>query len=127
MLFQKNAVVQSKKNKSTELLVTQAVIQLNAISESQTILFKEMHRIAQTLPEYPVVHNFYGVGDVLASQIIAEVGDIRRFTKKSSLVCFAGVESPPPTSQELLTEKAEKCLKRALLILEKHCFRLWTA
>ena len=124
--FLKECSCTIQRNKSTELLVTHTVILLNDISESQTILFKEMHHIAQTLPEYHVVYNFYCVGDVLAPQIIAKVGDIRCFNKNSLLVCFASLESPP-TSQVLLTEKAKKCLKRVLRILENHCFKFWTA
>lgn len=121
--FSKECSCIISKNESTELLVTQAVIQLNAVSESQTILFKEMHRIAQTLPEYPVAHNFFGVGDVLASQIIAEVGDIRCFTKKSSLVCFAGLESPPDQSGTI-DKKGREVSKKGSPHLRKALFQV---
>ena len=38
-----------------------------------------MNRIASLLPEYPVVMGMYGVGITLGPQLIAEIGDVRRF------------------------------------------------
>ena len=36
-----------------------------------------------------------GVGPVLGPQLMAEIGDVRRFEHKRSLVAFAGVDAPP--------------------------------
>jgi transposase len=36
--------------------------------------------------------------NILACQLIAEIGDVRRFPKKNSLVRFAGLEAPPNQS-----------------------------
>jgi len=82
-------------NESTKLLVTQAVRQLNAVSESIAVIAGEMKRLAMMLPEYPVVSEFFGVGDILGPQLMAEIGDVRRFNNKGSLVCYAGLEAPP--------------------------------
>lgn len=121
--FSKECSCTLLKSSSTELLIKQAAIQLNAVSESQAILFKEMNRIAQSLPEYPVVHNFFGVGDILAAQIIAEIGDIRRFPKKSSLVCFAGLESPPDQSGTV-DRKSREVSKKGSPHLRKALFQV---
>lgn len=116
----KSCTVTILKTPASELLIKQAVAQLNAICESLSALSKEMNRIAATLPEYPVVHAFRGVGDILAPQIMAEVGDVRRFPKKNSLVCFAGLEAPPhqsgsidPKSNEV-SKKGSPHLRKAL-------------
>lgn len=82
------------KNESTKLLITLAVSQLNAVSESIAAIAKEMKRLAALLPEYPVVSAFYGVGDILGPQLMAEIGDVYRFRHKGSLVRFAGLEPP---------------------------------
>ena len=79
-------------NDTTKLLITQAAAQINAISETIDTLAKEMKALAASLPEYPIVMEFYGVGDILGPQLIAEIGDIHRYFKKSSLVRFAGLE-----------------------------------
>lgn len=54
-----------------------------------------MNSLASTLPEYDVVMSFFGVGSVLGSQLIAEIGDVSRFSNKKALVGFAGLDAPP--------------------------------
>jgi len=83
------------KNESTELLMKQAVAQLNSVSIAQAAMAGEMLRLAQMLPEWPVVSAFYGVGGILGPQLMAEIGDVRRFEKKGSLVQFAGLCDEP--------------------------------
>lgn len=79
-------------NDTTKLLITQAAAQINATSETTELIAREMKSLAASLPEYPMVMEFRGVGDILGPQLIAEIGDISRFLKKSSLVRFAGLE-----------------------------------
>ena len=42
-----------------------------------------------------VVMRMFGVGPVLGPQLMAEIGDVRRFDRKQSLVAFAGVDALP--------------------------------
>ena len=51
-----------------------------------------MTRLAQQLPEYDTVRAMYGVGETTAAQLMAEIGDVRRFPRRSSIVAFAGVD-----------------------------------
>lgn len=37
-----------------------------------------------------------GTGPITGSQIMAEIGDVRRLTHEDTLVAFAGFDSPPP-------------------------------
>ena len=55
-------------------------------------LHAEMARLAKQLPEYDTVHAMYGVGEITAAQLMAEIGDVRRFPRRSSIVGFAGVD-----------------------------------
>ena len=54
-----------------------------------------MQSLAASLPEYPVVMEMFGVGPALGPQLMAEIGDVRRFHSKKSLVAFAGIDAPP--------------------------------
>ena len=83
------------KNNSTQLLVTQAILQLNTIAETLSTISNEMRRLSAMLPEYEVVMAMHGVGDTLGPQLMAEIGDVRRFYSKKALVAFAGLDSPP--------------------------------
>lgn len=83
------------KNESAKLLVTQAIAQPNAIAETLAAIMNEMHRLNMLLPEYNVVMSMYGVGPTLGPQLIAEIGDVRRFYAKKALVAFAGLDASP--------------------------------
>lgn len=98
------------KNETTKLLITQAVIQINAIAQSIAVVAAEMKRLAALLPEYPVVSKFYGVGDILGPQLMAEIGDIYRFQRKQSLVSFAGLDAPPFQSGKF--ESADRSISK---------------
>lgn len=80
------------KNSLTKMLIQQAVQSLNALSKVASSIRLEMKDLAQQLPEYPVVMAMYGVGDSLGPQLMAEIGDVRRFHKRNALTAFAGVD-----------------------------------
>lgn len=90
-----NAIATFPKNKSTKVLITQAVDSLNSIYDSLHILRAEMLRLASVLPEFEVVMAMQGAGPITGPQLMAEIGDVRRFTHKGALVAFAGVDAPP--------------------------------
>ena len=90
-----NTVATFPQNESTKTLIVQAVDCLNAVYESMAVLRTEMKRLASLLPEYEVVMAMQGAGDVTGPKLMAEIGDVRRFTNKNALVAFAGVDAPP--------------------------------
>jgi len=55
-------------------------------------LRKEMDILASTLPEYTTVMGIYGVGKTYGPQLIAEIGNVSRFTHRGALTAFAGVD-----------------------------------
>ena len=75
-------------------LISAAILQLNTLNETLASLQKEMSLLASSLPEYDTVLSLYGVGSVLGSQLIAEIGDVSRFPNKKALG-FAGIDAPP--------------------------------
>ena len=83
------------KTDATRLLIAHAVDQLNTITETLATIQKEMLALSSQLPEYPAVMSLFGVGETLGPQLMAEIGDVRRFERKQSLVAFAGVDAPP--------------------------------
>ena len=89
------------KSETTKLLVEQAVAQLRATSAALAALKHEMQALASMLPEYPVVMDMFGVGPTLGPQLIAEIGDVRRFYSKKALVAYAGLDAPPNDSGDV--------------------------
>ncbi len=80
------------KNENTKLLLTTAAQQLLTAKMTVAALRDEMDRLARQLPEYDTVRAMFGVGETTAAQLMAEIGDVRRFPRRSSIVGFAGVD-----------------------------------
>jgi len=93
-----NAVVLVSKSQTAKVIIVEAAKQLTAISRSVELYRSEMNRLAEMLPEYPVVMQMFGVGSTFGPQLIAEIGDILRFARKQSLVAFAGIDPAPNDS-----------------------------
>ena len=66
------------------------------------------------------------VGPVTGPQLIAEIGDIRRFTGKSALVAFAGVDAPPFQSG-VFDARSRRISKRGSPHLRRTLFLICTA
>lgn len=108
---------------STKMLITQAIIQLQAIEESLATVQSEMQRLSSSLPEYDTVLSLYGVGRVLGSQLIAEIGNVCRFESKKSLIAFAGIDAPPYQSGTLNVQ-SRSISKRGSALLRKTLFQV---
>lgn len=90
---------------STKMLVLQAVNAVRNAELTLSLILSQMQEIASTLPEYSVVRDMRGVGDVLSVRLIAEIGDVRRFHNGSALVAFAGIDAPPYESGKFIGTK----------------------
>lgn len=110
-------------NDSVKLLVTQAVSQLNTIFETAFSIRTEMDRIASSLPEYDTVMSMFEVGKVYGSQLIAEVGDPRRFRNRRAITTFAGLDAPPYQSGQL-DISSRHISKRGSTALRKVLFQI---
>jgi len=114
------------KSSTTKLLVQEAASHLSSLSRMVEVLRAEMNRLAIQLPEYPVVMSMYGVGESLGPQLMAEIGDIRRFAGKQSLVAFAGVD-PMPNQSGMKDSRSNRSSKRGSPYLRKTLFNVMTA
>lgn len=111
------------KSDTTKLLVEQAVLQLKATSGALATLKQEMQTLASSLPEYPVVMAIFGVGPALGPQLMAEIGDVRRFHSKKALVAYAGIDAPPNDSGNIsgrhrsMSKVGSPSLRRTLFLV----------
>ena len=110
-------------DESTTLLIASAISQLNCIAETLANLASEMNRLASSLPEYNVVMSMFGVGSVLGSQLIAEIGDVSRFHNKRALVAFAGLDALPFQSGNF-NAQSRSISKRGSASLRKTLFQI---
>ena len=118
----RKCVATMPKTDNTKSLITRAIAQVNAIAETLNATAAEMNRIAKLLPEYPVALELRGVSKILGPQLMAEVGDVRRFPKKSTLVAFAGLE--PTDNQSGQFQGDEPISKKGSPHLRKTLFQV---
>jgi len=121
----KEMIALASKSATTKLLIQEAASQLLNVSRTVEVLRAEMNRVAALLPEYPVVMSMYGVGESLGPQLMAEIGDVRRFAAKKSLVAFAGVD-PMPNQSGIKDSRSNRSSKRGSPFLRKTLFVLMT-
>lgn len=111
------------KDNITKMLIRQAAALLNTASETVESLRLKMNELASTLPEYPVVMDMNGVGTTLGPQLIAEIGDVTRFTHREALTAFAGVD-PGKNDSGQHVQKSVRISKKGSPYLRKALFQV---
>lgn len=111
------------KDSNTKMLIRQAVTMLDTASETVESLRLGMDEIAATLPEYPVVMAMNGVGPTLGPQLMAEIGDVTRFTHRGALTAFAGVDPGRDESGQRV-RKSVPTTKKGSPYLRKTLFQI---
>ena len=107
------------------MFVQQAINRLNTTSKTVEALRMKMDEVASTLPEYQVVIGMYGVGNTLGPQLMAEIEDVTRFEKRTSLTAFDGVD--PQINESGDTKiKSMRTTKKAHHYYGRHYFKSWT-
>ena len=112
------------KRRSDKVNHQQAVEQLNTASQTVEQLRTMMNEAASKLPEYPVVMAMKGVGKSLGPQLMAEIGDVSRFTHKGAITAFAGVD-PGVNESGSYEQKSVPASKRGSSTLRKTLFQSW--
>lgn len=119
----KQLVAVFPKEKSYKLLIQQSIQQLNLAAEHIEILRKEMNELASTLPEYDIVMSMYGVGPTYGPQLIAEIGDVARFTHREAITAFAGVD-PGVNESGQFKQNSNRASKNGSTRLRKTLFQI---
>ena len=121
--FARNSAPSLADSEAAHALVSAAILQLNTLNETLASLQKDMDLLAGSLPEYDTVMSLFGVGSVLGSQLIAEIGDVSRFSNKKALVGFAGIDAPPFQSGNF-NPQSRSISKRGSSALRKTLFQI---
>jgi transposase len=111
------------KDKVTKIIIHQAIDQLNSASSTVEELRTLMNETASNLPEYPIVMQMKGVGPSLGPQLMAEIGDVTRFTHKGAITAFAGVD-PGVNESGTYSQKSVPTSKRGSAELRKTLFQV---
>lgn len=115
-----------RKNSNTKLLLTTATQQLMTAKATLVAMRTGMLRLAKLLPKYHTVLAMYGVGEITAAQLLAEIGDVCRYPRRSSLIAFAGVDPAVNQSGKHQTH-CNPTTKRGSPHLRKTLYQGWSA
>ena len=113
-----NGIPTLPDSQSVKIAVSEAVKLIHSIEESRNTILAQMQELCNTLPEYSIVKDMDCIGDSLAPRIIAEIGDVRRFRNKHSLIAYAGIDAPPyqsgsfNASERHISKRGNKYLRK---------------
>ena len=79
--------------------------------------------LSEQLPEYDVVMEMFGVGEVLAPHLMAEISDARRSHSRKAIAAFAGLDAPLYQSGNI-DVKSRSISKRGSPHLRKTLFQV---
>ena len=111
------------KSATTKALITSAAAGLLAVMQQRAAVKAQVIALAKQLPEYPCVINMYGVGEITGAQLIAELGDVRRFANRGSIVAFAGID-PAVNASGTYNRESNPSSKRGSPHLRKTLFQI---
>lgn len=110
------------KSPSQTIALNSMVSLLLEFDEQLTQLEKQMNELAEELPEIQLIKSIPGIGDKLAAQIAAELGDASQFEDAKQAVAFAGLDPGIYSSGKFtatsnrITKRGSKRLRRALYL-----------
>jgi transposase len=110
-------------NDNTKLLITSATAELTAARKVLMTIKAEVIRLARQLPEYDTVVAMYGVGEITGAQLMAELGDVRRFDNRGSIIAFAGID-PEVNQSGSYQRESNPASKRGSPHLRKTLFQV---
>lgn len=82
-----------------------------------------MNETTSKLPEYNIVMGMNGVGTSLGPQLMAEIGDVSRFTHEGAITAFSGADSGVNESGPY-SQKSVPTTKRGSSSLRKTLFQV---
>ncbi|SHN05998.1 Transposase IS116/IS110/IS902 family protein [Anaerosporobacter mobilis DSM 15930] len=118
-----NSITTRGTDTYTNIAIQQCLNVLIQAEIAANEILVQMQSLAQTLPEYPIVRGMCGVGDRLTPRLIAEIGDVRRFTSGKALNAFAGNDAPPFQSGQFESQNRH-ISKRGAPSLRKACYEV---
>lgn len=108
------------------LSIPMMIEEIQEQEERCNTLLSQMIELASTLPYFNCVKSIVGIGENLAARIIAEIGDINRFTNRRAITAYAGLNPKIRQSGDIdgthlaISKKGNRHL-RCLLYLGTSC------
>lgn len=112
-----NIVPECPINSSIQLSVNNCISLLRETIKATNTIITKMDELASILPEFEVVSKMKGTGPKTRSRLIAEIGNINKYSKASCLIAYCGIDCPPYQSGKFeatnrhITKRGNKYLR----------------
>lgn len=90
--FCQGCVPGSSSNSVDPLIFQTYIQQIQVYEDKRTKTLEKMIGLGQDLPLFKQLQSIPGIGPVLAIRLMAELGDLSRFTNEGQLVAYAGLD-----------------------------------
>jgi transposase len=103
-------VVEDELPAAEAMAVSLWLEQLDLLGQQQALLMEALEQVGPELPGYEHLTAVRGIGLVLATVILAEIGDIQRFKRPEQVAAYAGLV---PTTRESAGKDAGRGITKA--------------
>ncbi|MBQ8292361.1 MAG: IS110 family transposase [Bacilli bacterium] len=76
----------------TTLFLLDTIKQLKLLLSIQNTIISKLIELAKTTPHFTVIRSIPGIGEITCARLIAELGDILRFSKPEQINAFIGID-----------------------------------
>ena len=127
--YAKNCASGCNKDSIECINLLEVINQLETKINEQEACLNELCDLASTLPNYYLIKSIPGIGYNIASRIMAELGDVRRFKNARALVAYCGLDPNIYQSGQIdgmhlsITKKGNKELRCLLYLACTNCIR----
>ena len=118
-----NGIPTLNADETTHMVISSAISLLRDANAALFSILNRMRDLAKQLPEYETVMAMGGVGESLGPRLMAEIGDVTRFTHKGAITAFAGVD-PGVNESGTYEQKSVPTSKRGSADLRKTLFQV---
>lgn len=124
--FSRSVVCSLNLDDTVGFVIGNLTSQLIMLMENSFEIRRRMTELAVQLPEYETVIGLFGVGKTTAPQLMAEIGDPRRFHSAKAITAYAGLDTEPDDSGQVVNKGERHITKRGPAFLRKTLFMVMT-
>ena len=113
-----NVITSCPYNESIQLVINSCILLLRETLKVTNDIITKMDELAMQLEEFNTVKEMKGVGIKTRARLIAEVGDVRKYTNANALIAKCGIDTPQYQSGNFnsenrhITKRGNKYLRK---------------
>ncbi len=108
--YASNIISGCSLNSYTTLFLLDTIKQIKLLLDIQNNIISKLIELANSTPYFTIIKSIPGIGDLTCARLIAELGDISRFTTPEKITAFIGVD--PIIDQSGIKDGKHLCISK---------------